>query len=455
MFKNSSSQATTRKATKLSNIMVLLSLGGSVRQNCNIVSNCGFVAAFSSCKFTVHRLARASPVRLYSSSKHNHNSYKSNTQHRQLSSSSSAFSASRLGFDPTQNQRHCPLVFHEDYSFADWPEEHTFPMDKFARLGRALMATKTSTISTEPRTSSSSSTLVEDEMDFFRPLDYNDSTWPVLQSWLCGPLDRGFVDRFRRGQLTKEEARRIGFREQIHRPELIRRTILEVAGTVLTAQLACHYGIAANLAGGTHHAYHDMGAGYTILNDLAVTANYLTSPELSSLSLPYPIHRVLVIDCDVHQGDGTAKCMDYVGRDKLFTLSLHCASNYPHPKAYSTFDIGLPDNMKDEEYLEVLERSVNRAIKDIEPDFVLYDAGVDVYQHDKLGRLQITEDGIRKRDSFVVNRCVDLAIPVAAVIGGGYDTDVDALARRHGIVHEECSRIWRDRTMWRKGTVYQ
>ena len=230
---------------------------------------------------------------------------------------------------------------------------------------------------------------------------------------------------------------------------MIERTVLEVAGTVLTAQLAFHYGIASNLAGGTHHAHRDMGAGYTIINDLAVTANFLTNEELNQGSVT-GIERVLVVDCDVHQGDGTAKFERLRDNQRLSTLSIHCASNYPHPKAQSTYDVGVADGLNDDEYMEVLQESVNKAIAEVDPDFVLYDAGVDIYENDKLGRLKVSEAGIRQRDRWVLDRCVSADIPVAAVIGGGYDKDVDALARRHAIVHEECAYVWRKYNMWKR-----
>jgi acetoin utilization deacetylase AcuC-like enzyme len=269
--------------------------------------------------------------------------------------------------------------------------------------------------------------------------------------WLAepqGPLAAEFVERFCHGQLTVEEKRYIGFREQTDRPELIARTLWEVAGTVLTAQLAVYYGIASNLAGGTHHAHRDMGAGYTILNDLAVAANFVTNTELHQGTVSN-IQRVLVIDCDVHQGDGTAKFESLHADRRLSTLSIHCASNYPRMKARSTYDIGVADGIRDEEYREILQSSVNKAILEVKPDLILYDAGVDIYENDKLGRLKVSEDGIRKRDRWVLERCVSTKIPVAAVIGGGYDKDVDALARRHAIVHEECAYIWRKYNMWK------
>jgi acetoin utilization deacetylase AcuC-like enzyme len=289
--------------------------------------------------------------------------------------------------------------------------------------------------------------LVREEADFFRPLDFEAIlSREDTREWF-DVIDADFFGRFLAGQLTKEECRYIGFREQTPRPELIERTVLEVAGTVLACQLAVRCGIASNTAGGTHHAHPTMGAGYTILNDLAVATRVLTRQH------PETIRRVLVVDCDVHQGDGTTKF--HADRDqplhgKLFTLSLHCASNYPSLKARSTIDVGLPDGMEDDEYLRVLESSLERAMREVRPDFVIYDAGVDVYRHDRLGRLNLSERGIRLRDRLVLDRCAAKGIPVATVVGGGYDRDVDALARRHALVVEEAAYVWRKHGMWKR-----
>lgn len=263
-----------------------------------------------------------------------------------------------------------------------------------------------------------------------------------------GPIDSEFLNSFLEGKLDDDRTRHIGFREQTSRPELIERTVLEVAGTVLASQLAFKHGIASNTAGGTHHACSQRGAGYTILNDLAVTANFLTDERLNGGTVT-GVRRVLVLDCDVHQGDGTAKFGD-LGDGRLSTLSIHCASNYPRLKAHSTYDVGLPDGCSDEEYMHFLEESVKTAFEEVKPDFVLYDAGVDVYKNDKLGRLELTEPGIRRRDRWVLDLCVTAGIPVVAVIGGGYDADVDALARRHAIVHEECAFVWRKHKLWER-----
>ena len=311
-------------------------------------------------------------------------------------------------------------------------------MDKFSQIAYALTHYSKST---HPETSPLPRPLVKRREDFFRPLDFEDV---LKQDWLSGPIDPVFVHRFLNGELTKEECRRIGFREQTGRPELIERTVLEVAGTVLTCQLALRYGIAANVAGGTHHAHPTGGAGYTILNDLAVATHVLTTANPS-------IERVLVIDCDVHQGDGTAKFGNADPlKGKLFTLSLHCTSNYPQLKANSTIDVGLADKMSDEEYMEVLDESMTRALETVEPQFCIYNAGVDIYEKDKLGRLRVSERGIRKRDRYVLDRCVSAGIPVGATVGGGYDKDVDALARRHALVHEESSFVWRKHKLWER-----
>ena len=352
---------------------------------------------------------------------------------------------SRYGLDPFTNTYHHPMVYHENYSFQDWPQNHSFSMDKFQKLAQYLVSTIPCTSSSSFDSQQPNRPLVARYEDFFRPLD----VWDIPQSWFMeptGPIETTYLQRFLTATLTEKERRYIGFREQTSRPELIERTLLEVAGTILASQLANQFMISTNTAGGTHHAGPNEGAGYTILNDLAITTHFLTNEELNGGSVK-GIERVLVVDCDVHQGDGTAKFTNIL-QGKLFTLSLHCSSNYPRLKAQSTYDVGLSDNMKDDEYMEILEYSLDKAIHEVDPHFILYDAGVDVYEHDSLGRLKITEDGIRKRDRHVLETCVRLGIPVTGVIGGGYDKDIHALARRHAIVHEEAAALWRKYQLW-------
>jgi acetoin utilization deacetylase AcuC-like enzyme len=404
------------------------------------------------------------------------------------------FVAARLGVDPRTNARHAPMVYHDGYSCPDWPVGHTFPMAKFEQTARSLLNdADDSAMSDEDRddvvddiddnraeiVGEGDGRLVLSEDHFFVPMDME--AFPM--SFLCPPIRSDFLERFLSGSLSTEECRVIGFREHTSRPELIERTVLEVAGTVLTAQLAMRYGLASNLAGGTHHAESGRGKGYTIINDLAVTARLMTwgvgadvddgcdgttAPDVEMLREFYRgddhrvVDRVLVVDCDVHQGDGTATFSgppegadvadgrEHSLRGRLFTLDLHAENNYPHPKEKCTYDVGLPDDCDDEAYLLKLTESLDRALTEVRPQLVLYNAGVDVHVSDKLGRLSLSLDGMRRRDTHVVRTCVDRNIPVAVVVGGGYDDDVIALGMRHAIVHRVCAQIWREGQMWRR-----
>jgi acetoin utilization deacetylase AcuC-like enzyme len=381
---------------------------------------------------------------------------------------------SRLGLDPSTNLIHAPLVYHENYSFDDWPKTHTFPMDKFRQLAQYLTNPTREESVLGGDVLSAAEPLVQSYQDFFRPLDLHQ----IPNEWIqqpTGPIEKDYLQKFLTGSLSRDQCRRIGFREQTYRPELIERTLLEVAGTVLTCQLALQYGIASNLAGGTHHATYNYGSGYTILNDLAIASNYLTNPifhkqDFDSMSssnnsdattAPVALRKtVLIIDCDVHQGDGTAKftSQGIIPSERMVTLSIHCQDNYPFPKATSTYDVGLPSNIRDEDYLEAVQLSVTRALNEWNPDFVLYDAGVDIYENDSLGKFCISTKGIRQRDRWILDTCVTKNIPVAAVIGGGYDKNPYALAQRHAILHEECAYIWRTYKMWMKSSnnpIYQ
>lgn len=359
--------------------------------------------------------------------------------------------ASHIGLEPLQNTRHPPMVYHENYSFDEWPPTHTFPMDKFRMTAYSLL--EDADENEEP--------LVRSIDDFYKPLSFQD--FPT--STLSPPIDKNFLQSFLNGELTKKECRYIGFREQTCRPELIERTILEVAGTILTAQLALKYGLACHVAGGTHHAESARGKGYTIINDLACVARLMTWTEdeteedtsaLDFMKRLYrgekAVHRVLVVDCDVHQGDGTATFhakSEYL-HGKLFTLDLHAASNYPHPKELCTYDVPLLDNCNDQNYMAALSSSLDKAIKEVQPEMVLYNAGVDPYKHDKLGRLSLSWKGLQQRDAFVVRRCIDDDIPVACVVGGGYEADVKALGKRHALIHRVCGDIWREKKLWQR-----
>tara|TARA_A100001391_G_scaffold184201_1_gene151861 strand:+ start:2352 stop:2969 length:618 start_codon:yes stop_codon:yes gene_type:complete len=204
-------------------------------------------------------------------------------------------------------------------------------------------------------------------------------------------------------------------------------------GTLVTARLALEHGIACHLAGGTHHAHRDFGSGFCILNDLAVTARALLASGR--------VNQLLIFDCDVHQGDGTAAIL--ADEPRAFTCSIHCEKNFPTRKMTSDLDVGLPPGLQDTAYLEVVTDTLADLLERVRPDLVLYDAGVDVYAGDPLGRLSVSLAGLAERERRVLALCRDHDVPVATVIGGGYDDDRPALARRHAMVIEAAHDLWR------------
>ena len=200
-----------------------------------------------------------------------------------------------------------------------------------------------------------------------------------------------------------------------------RRSLLSVGGTWLAARLALTHGYAANSAGGSHHARADTGAGYCVFNDLAIAANRLIAERRA--------HRILILDCDVHQGDGTASLT--AGRDDIFTLSLHAEKNFPVRKARSSRDVPLPDGIGDEAYLATLSEEVPAVIASFGPDFILYQAGVDPHAQDRLGRLALTDEGLIARDAYIGRVAAEHGLPIASTLGGGYGEDRMEVARRH------------------------
>ncbi|GBF94126.1 histone deacetylase [Raphidocelis subcapitata] len=246
--------------------------------------------------------------------------------------------------------------------------------------------------------------------------------------------DPEYVAAFSSCSLDDARIRRIGFREATSTPLLVERTKAEVAGTLLTAELALARGLACNTAGGTHHAHRDYGSGYCILNDLSFAAHELLRRGA--------VARVLILDLDVHQGDGTATIC--AGNPAIFTLSVHCESNFPARKARSTLDVGLPDGAGDEPYLRAVSDALPGALEDFRPDLVLYDAGVDVHAADALGRLCVTDAGLLRRELLVLDTCLGAGVPVAGYVGGGYADDLEVLAARHCALHEAALRMYRD-----------
>ncbi|MEL7198308.1 MAG: histone deacetylase [Pseudomonadota bacterium] len=237
------------------------------------------------------------------------------------------------------------------------------------------------------------------------------------REWLEAVHDPTYVDEVFRAQVPREKERRIGFPVTERIRDRVRHTN---GGTYLAAKLAMQHGYAANSAAGSHHALSDTGAGYCVFNDLAVASNRLIAEGRAC--------RILILDLDVHQGDGTASLT--AGREDIFTLSLHAEKNFPVRKARSSLDVPLPDGLDDDGYLETLDTHLPTVFADFAPDLVLYQAGVDPHENDKLGRLALTDQGLERRDSYVLDAARSRALPIASALGGGYG-DPHEIAARH------------------------
>jgi acetoin utilization deacetylase AcuC-like enzyme len=226
-----------------------------------------------------------------------------------------------------------------------------------------------------------------------------------------------YVQAVEHGTLARDIQRRIGFPWS---PQMVERARRSVGATLAATSVALDHGIAANLAGGTHHAFADRGEGFCVFNDVAVAARVLQRDE--------GIARIAVVDCDVHQGNGTAAI--FRGDPSVFTLSLHGAKNYPFRKEVSDLDIELEDGTGDELYLSRLADGLD-AVFAQDPEVIFYLAGADPYEGDRLGRLKLTIDGLRQRDDMVLRRCHTAGIPVVVTMSGGYAHDVDAIVTIH------------------------
>ncbi|VWX54235.1 histone deacetylase [Novosphingobium sp. 9U] len=238
------------------------------------------------------------------------------------------------------------------------------------------------------------------------------------REWLEAVHDPVYVDEVIACMVPAAKQRRIGFPID---ERISRRSQLSPGGTWLAAKLALQHGYAANAAGGSHHALADTGAGYCVFNDLAVAANRLIEEG--------DVSRILILDLDVHQGDGTAALT--AGRGDIFTLSIHAEKNFPSRKVRSSLDVGLPDATGDAGYLDALAGSLPNVLDRFAPELILLQAGVDVHADDKLGRLSLTDEGLAGRDRFVALEAERRGIPMASTLGGGYGADREAVALRH------------------------
>jgi len=263
--------------------------------------------------------------------------------------------------------------------------------------------------------------VAEDKSNLFSPDELTRNTLSLCH-------DPDYLQKLQDNALDSAAWRRIGLPWS---RGLIKRTFTAPNGTLLTAELALQNGIACHLAGGTHHAHYDFGSGFCMVNDLAFAGKSLIESGLAQ--------RILIFDCDVHQGDGTAALLQ--DQPDIFTCSIHCEKNFPFRKQISDLDIGLDMHLSDTPYLETVLNTLDSLLSRLQPDIVLYDAGVDVWKEDSLGRLDISWQGIERRDAGVLKACAQRDIPVATVIGGGYDSDHARLAMRHGIIIDAAQRI--------------
>lgn len=283
------------------------------------------------------------------------------------------------------------VVHHADY-MAPRPERGSFKFDKYYLVMEELRA--------------SGAAIIEHAPD------------PMPREWLEAVHDPTYVDEVFRIAVPREKERRIGFPVTERIRDRVRHTN---GGTWLAAQLAMQHGYAANSAAGSHHALAETGAGYCVFNDLAVASNRLLAQGDAS--------RILIVDLDVHQGDGTASLT--AANPAICTLSLHAEKNFPVRKARSTVDVALPDNTGDEAYLQALAEHLPSLLDQFRPDFVFYQAGVDPHVDDRLGRLALSDEGLAARDRYVVEQARCRELPIASALGGGYGDDQREVARRH------------------------
>jgi len=297
-----------------------------------------------------------------------------------------------------------PVVFHKDYGYPEWDPTHRFVMSKFHGVMTRLDLLPPA---------------LRERMRIVS--DFGAMEHAVVERVHASSYVKGFCD----GTLDAKALRRIGLPWS---PQLVRRTLVECEGTRLTASLALLEGLACNTGGGTHHAFPAHGSGFTIFNDLAITAQWL----LDEAGLN--VKQVVILDLDVHQGDGTAAI--FQGQPSVHTVSYHCQSNFPFEKQTSDLDVGLADGLGDKEYLLQVSERLPKLLAQVKPDILLYDAGVDVHQDDVLGKLNLSDQGMFDRDFYVLCVCAALGVPVATVVGGGYDKNHELLAWRHSIVFQ-------------------
>jgi acetoin utilization deacetylase AcuC-like enzyme len=300
-------------------------------------------------------------------------------------------------------------AYYADHFVLPLPNDHRFPMTKYALLREMVVAE--GLVSPE-------NLVVPDA---------------ATDEQILRAHDAHYLRRVQQGELTRQEIRRIGFPWSL---EMVERSRRSSGGTMGACRAALEDGVAVNLAGGTHHAFRDHGEGFCVFNDSAIAARAMQSEGR--------VQRVVILDCDVHQGNGTASIL--AGDSTVFTFSIHGANNFPFHKEHSDLDIELPDGTEDAAYLEQLERGIRQALALSGADLAIYLAGADPYVGDRLGKMALTIDGLAERDRMVLGMCRAAHIPVAVTMAGGYARDVRDIVAIHTqtvrIASELCAE-WR------------
>ena len=293
-----------------------------------------------------------------------------------------------------------PVVNHEDY-FAKIGDDHKFPINKFGELANYLIKNK----------------IVK---KFHKPYPCSDETLKRAHS-------EKYIKDIKNKTLDENGVKKIGFPLV---DSVVQRSLVATGGTVLAAKLAISNRLACNTAGGSHHATFDSGAGYCVFNDVAVAAQYLLDRGLAK--------KILIVDLDVHQGNGNSDI--FKNNKSVFTFSMHSKSNYPAKKSISDLDVELEDNIEDLEYTNSLKGCLDQLNKE-KFDFVFYIAGVDVHFNDRLGKLKISDEGIKTRDEIVIENFFSKNIPLCGVLGGGYNKDFNKLVELHSYLHQVCTEL--------------
>ena len=293
-----------------------------------------------------------------------------------------------------------PVVNHEDY-FAKIGDDHKFPINKFGELANYLIEKQV-------------------VKSFHKPYACSEETLKRAHS-------ESYIKHIKNKTLDKNDIKKIGFPLV---DSVIRRSLIATGGTVLASKLAINNGLACNTAGGSHHANFDGGAGYCVFNDVAVSAQYLLDRGLAG--------RILIVDLDVHQGNGNSDI--FKNNKNVFTFSMHSKSNYPAKKSISDLDVELDDNMEDKQYIEILKFYLNQLNQE-SFDYVFYIAGVDIHFNDRLGKLKISDEGINLRDELVTENFFSKGVPLCGVLGGGYNKDFNKLVELHASLHQSCAKL--------------